>query len=171
MRMTIRFALGLATAIAFLALVYAQHGGGHGGGPPGGAGGGMGSSRASDPSSMTRGNSGTPGMNSSRERTPSELLSQNTKLSSKLQGLLPAGTNLQTALQGFKNLGQFVAAVHVSHNLDIPFSQLKARMVGPPSESLGKAIQDLKPSANAKEETRKGEKQAKQDMDDSGGTS
>ncbi len=72
------------------------------------------------------------------------------------------------ASQGFKNLGQFVAAVHVSHNLGIPFDQLKAKMIGPPSESLGKAIQDLKPAANSKEETKKGEKQAKQDMDDSG---
>ena len=107
-------------------------------------------------------------MNSSGAKTPSELLSQNTKLSSKLQSLLPAGTNLQVASQGFKNLGQFVAAVHVSHNLGIPFDQLKAKMIGPPSESLGKAIQDLKPAANSKEETKKGEKQAKQDMDDSG---
>ncbi len=168
MKLTIRFALGFAAAAALLALpVYAQHGGGHGGGPPSSAG--MGSSHASAPSpSSTHGNSGTPGMNSSGAKTPSELLSQNTKLSSKLQSLLPAGTNLQVASQGFKNLGQFVAAVHVSHNLGIPFDQLKAKMIGPPSESLGKAIQDLKPAANSKEETKKGEKQAKQDMDDSG---
>jgi hypothetical protein len=40
--------------------------------------------------------------------------------------------------QGFKNLGQLVAAVHVSHNFYIPFDQLKAKMIGPPTESLGK---------------------------------
>jgi hypothetical protein len=60
-----------------------------------------------------------------------------------------------------------VAAVHVSHNLGIPFDQLKAKMIGPPSESLGKAIQALKPTTNAKEEASKAEKQAKQDIDDS----
>lgn len=97
----------------------------------------------------------------------SEKLTDNTKLASKLQSLLPKGTDLTTASNGFKNLGQFVAAVHVSHNLRIPFDQLKAKMMGPPKESLGQAIHALKPDANAKEETKKGDKQAKQDMDDS----
>src|SRR5260370_27662871 len=57
--------------------------------------------------------------------TPGQLLTQNTQLSSKLSSLLPAGTDLQAAAAGFRNLGQFVAAVHVAHNLDIPFHQLK----------------------------------------------
>src|SRR5258708_9895466 len=153
MKQTIRFAVGFAPAAALLALpVYAQHGGGHGGGRPRSAG--MGSSHASAPSpSSTHGNSGTPGMNSSGAKTPSELLSQNTKLSSKLQSLLPAGTDLQAASQGFKNLGQFVAAAHVSHNLGIPFAQLKAKIVRPPSERLAKATQDPKTSANSNERT------------------
>jgi hypothetical protein len=59
-----------------------------------------------------------------------------------------------------------VAAVHVSHNLGIPFDQLKAKMLGPPSQSLGKAIQDLKPTANAKAETKKAESEARQDLDE-----
>jgi hypothetical protein len=40
-------------------------------------------------------------------------------------------------------------------------------MVGPPSESLGKAIHTLKPDAKSSDETKKAEKQAKQDIDDS----
>src|SRR5512136_1599780 len=114
----------ILSILATLALpVYAQHGGGHGGGPPSG----IGNSHASGPSSSssTHGNSGKMDT-ASGPKTPSELLAHNTKLSSKLQSLLPPGTNLQTASQGFKNLGQFVAAVHVSHNLGIPFDQLKA---------------------------------------------
>jgi hypothetical protein len=111
--------------------------------------------------------SGNANTHASGAKTPDQLLSQNTKLSTKLQSLLPPGTNLQTAAQGFKNLGQFVAAVHVSHNLGIPFDQLKAQMIGPPKESLGKSIHALKPAANSSEESKKGEKQAKQDMDDS----
>jgi hypothetical protein len=38
------------------------------------------------------------------------ILAKNTALDARLQALLPAGTNLQTAATGFKNLGQFVAA-------------------------------------------------------------
>ncbi len=64
-------------------------------------------------------------------------LTHNPALASKLQALLPAGTNLQTAASGFKNLGQFVAAVHVAHNLNISFDQLKAKMTGTNAESLG----------------------------------
>jgi hypothetical protein len=94
--------------------------------------------------------------------TPGELLTQNTQLSSKLGALLPAGTNLQTAASGFRNLGQFVAAVHVSHNLGIPFDQLKCTelatadacpgiIVPAKGSHLGQAIQTLKPSMSATE--------------------
>jgi hypothetical protein len=161
-----RFTLGMAAAVAFVALpALAQHGGGHAGGPPSGVG--MGSSHASASSTSTHGNSGTSNANASGPKTASDLLSQNTKLASKLQSLLPAGTDLTAASSGFKNLGQFVAAVHVSHNLGIPFDQLKAKMIGPPTESLGKAIQALKPDANSKTETQKASEQAKQDMNES----
>ena len=156
-KMTIKFALGLAALAAFVALpVYAQH---HGGG----ASSGMGSSHAS-PSSSKHDNSANSGKNSSGGNTVADKLEDNTKLASKLQGLLPAGTNLQLAAQGFKNLGQFVAAVHVSHNLGIPFDQLKAKMMGPPKESLGKAISQLKPTASSKAETKKANDEAKQDL-------
>jgi hypothetical protein len=101
------------------------------------------------------------------EKTTSELLTQNTKLSSKLEPLLPAGTNVQDAAQGYDNLGQFVAAVHVSKNLDIPFSDLKGEMLG--GKSLGQAIHELKPSANAHEEAIKANKQALKDMEESFG--
>ncbi len=70
----------------------------------------------------------------------------------------------QQACSGFKNLGECVAAVHVSNNLNIPFADLKSRMTGTNPEALGKAIQDLKPDANAKQEAKKGQKQAQQDL-------
>ena len=97
-------------------------------------------------------------------RTPSEILSSNTKLSGNLEKLLPQGTTAQQACDGFKNLGQCVAAIHVSHNLDIPFTELKTKMTGTDSVSLGKAIKNLKPSVNSKAEAKKGEKQAKVDL-------
>ena len=73
-----------------------------------------------------------------------QKLQKNTNLASKLQSRLPAGTNLTLASSGFRNLGQFVAAVNVSNNLGIPFAQLKTRMVDQ-GMSLGQAIQDTRP--------------------------
>jgi hypothetical protein len=160
MRIAKQFVLFLATAVFATLPVYAQRGGGHGMGGPGAS---MGNSHSSAADSHSSAASGSH----SGAKTPDQLLAHNTRLSDKLQSLLPAGTNVQQAAQGFKNLGQFVAAVHVSHNLGIPFDQLKAKMIGPPTESLGKAIHALKPAANSTEESKKGEKQAKQDIDDS----
>jgi hypothetical protein len=73
-----------------------------------------------------------------------QKLAKNTKLASKLEARLPAGTNLVEAADGFRNLGQFVAAVNVSNNLGIPFDKLKADMVEK-KMSLGQSIQDLRP--------------------------
>jgi hypothetical protein len=73
-----------------------------------------------------------------------QLLAQNTKLRDKLLTRLPAGTNIDLAASGFKNLGQFVAAVNVSNNLGLSFDDLKARMTGPSPVSLGQAIQQVK---------------------------
>jgi hypothetical protein len=77
-----------------------------------------------------------------------QKLLKNTKLASKLQSRLPAGTDLMTAAKGFKNFGQFNAAVNVSHNLGISFTELKTRMVNG-HMSLGQAIQDVRPNTDA----------------------
>ncbi|HEV8494953.1 MAG TPA: hypothetical protein VGR76_21925 [Candidatus Angelobacter sp.] len=160
MQMKAKLFLSAAAMVAFMASpAFAQHG--HGGG-------GMGSSASmhgSDHSSSTHGSSDDHSGHSSTQSSISTRLSSNTKLASKLQSLLPPGTDLQAAASGFKNLGQFVAAVHVSHNLGIPFDQLKAKMQGPPTESLGKAIHELKPDADAKAQTKTAETEAHQDMD------
>src|SRR5262249_1724092 len=82
------------------------------------------------------------------------------KLSAKLQAMLRAGQSLSQAAAGFKNKGQFIAALHVSHNLNIPFDQLKAKMTGSDSMSLGAAIKAMRPNmtdAQAKEEAKKAE--------------
>lgn len=160
--MKIKFLLSAAAMFAFAsAPVFAQHGHGGGGG---------GSSSLSmhgsdhDNSSSTHGKSDDHVSGHDSHGSISQKLASNKQLASKLQGLLPPGTDLNAAAAGFKNLGQFVAAVHVSHNLGIPFDQLKSKMIGPPSESLGKAISQLKPDTNAKAETKKAESEAKDDM-------
>jgi len=107
------------------------------------------------------------GPDGSSKKTVDELLTQNTKLSSNLQELLPAGTNIQDAAKGFDNLGQFVAATHVSHNLDIPFDQLKSEMMN--GSNLGQAIHKLKPNVDSRNEAIKANEQALHDMEESNG--
>lgn len=88
-----------------------------------------------------------------------QKLQKNTHLADKLQGRLPAGTDLMTAASGFRNLGQFVAAVNVSNNLGIKFTDLKTRMVDE-DMSLGQAIQDARPTADSPTAVRRAEADA-----------
>jgi hypothetical protein len=88
-----------------------------------------------------------------------QKLQHNTNLADKLRTRLPAGTDLMTASAGFKNLGQFVAAVNVSNNLGLKFADLKTHMVTD-GMSLGQSIQRLKSTANAETEVRRAEQQA-----------
>ena len=98
--------------------------------------------------------------------TPSFVsrIHQNPQLTSRLTPLLPSGMSLETAAQGFKNQGQFIAALHVSKNLDIPFDQLRTEMTGSNHRSLGQAIETLKPSADGGKEARAAEDEAKADV-------
>ena len=59
-----------------------------------------------------------------------QKISANKGLSSKMPALLPKGMTLNEASKGFKNQGQFIAALHVSQNLNIPFADLKTAMTG-----------------------------------------
>lgn len=91
-------------------------------------------------------------------------ISSHPQLESRLQPLLPSNMTIADAAKGFKNEGQFIAALHVSHNLNIPFAQLKAEMTEKHPDSLGQAIQDLRPGVNAKTEARRAESEAKEDL-------
>jgi hypothetical protein len=93
-----------------------------------------------------------------------QKVASHTQLSNKLQSRLPMGTNVVSAASGFRNLGQFVAAVNVSRNLGIPFTQLKADMVTK-HMSLGQSIQALRPSANSTVEVERAQTQARRMMD------
>ena len=115
------------------------------------------------------------------EQSMTQKLTDNTKLADKISKL--TGMSATSACQGFKNLGQCVAAAHVAKNLDIPggFTSLKDKMLGISANgsttttskpmSLGKAIQTLDPKANVKGETKKAKQQADQDVKDSGASS
>jgi hypothetical protein len=89
-----------------------------------------------------------------------QKLQKNTNLAAKLQSRLPAGTDLNTAAAGFRNLGQFVAAVNVSNNLGLDFTTLKTAMVTD-GKSLGQAIQSQKgTTVNATEQAHQAERDA-----------
>jgi hypothetical protein len=72
--------------------------------------------------------------------------------------------SLESAAQGFRNQGQFIAALHVSKNVGIPFDQLKTEMTGSNHRSLGQAIETLKPNADATKEVKTAEDEAKEDV-------
>lgn len=161
-----KYAVVIVVSLGLTVSGFAQRGGSHGNAgagasPMAGAGSQAGASDAA------RGNSaGSFGSTSSNmsKQSPDTALTKSPQLASNLDKLLPTGMTAQQACSGFKNLGECVAAVHVSNNLNIPFADLKSKMTGTNPEALGKAIQDLKPDANAKQEAKKGQKQARQDL-------
>jgi hypothetical protein len=106
---------------------------------------------------------------------------QSKPLGARIEKMLPVGMTLDTASDGFRNQGQFIAAVHVSQNLGIPFADLKAAMLGTPLPgsttaltspmSLGQAIQQLKPFANSTAAVSRAEVEADHDLGTIGATS
>ena len=135
-----------------------------GGGPPTGAG-----ASGSHGSATTGadGNSASANHMDTMHSSPNDVLTHNTAIAGKIKTL--TGEDATSACNGFKNLGQCVAAAHVAKNLDIPggFDALKAKSTGTGAVSLGKAIEQLAPSANAKSEAKKANKQAEQDLNES----
>jgi hypothetical protein len=159
--------------VVFSMTALAQHG--HGPGGSMGPGVGHGTDGAGH-GSMNSSNSGsTHGM------TTDQILTKNTALAGKIQTL--TGMPAKQACTGFKNLGQCVAAAHVSKNLGISFACMQADMTGQaPAKgsacpasitgsgkamSLGKAIQTLRPTADSKAEAKKATKQADADVKES----
>ena len=154
--------LAVAVALVLGTPAFAQHGHGMG-------------------SSMSHSSSHASSSAKGGERSVTQKLTDNTKLADKISKL--TGMSAISACQGFKNLGQCVAAAHVAKNLDVPggFTALKDKMLGISANgssattskamSLGKAIQTLDPKVNAKAETKKAKQQADQDVKDSGASS
>ena len=80
-------------------------------------------------------------------------------------------TDINLATDGFKNFGQFNAAVNASQNLGIDFADLKAAMTGitlegdktnEPTKSLGQAIKQYRPGVDAEAEAALATSQAAQ---------
>jgi hypothetical protein len=87
-------------------------------------------------------------------------------LASVLKPLVSPPNTLTGAAMGFKNQKQFIAALHLSRNLVIPFDQIKIRVTGNRRMSLSDSLRDIRPSITknlAKGEVNKAEQQAKDD--------
>jgi hypothetical protein len=110
---------------------------------------------------------------------------QNRKLTAALQaqGVLAANASVKDACTTFRELGDCVAALHVSHKLGLDFNCLKSNLTGVQTSadmstckgeagnkvmSLTKAIHAMKPEVNAKAEAKSAEKQAKDDLKEAG---
>ncbi len=173
--------LALSTLLFLGSSTYAQRG------RPSGTPGTSGSMSASG----THGNSASAGgghgsSNPMASTDPGSVLEHNSHLATKLETLTGTTnlTDLGKDASAFKNFGQFVAAAHVSKNLNIPggFAALMCDMTtktatGATSTctnttkmSLGKAIQTLDPKADPKSESKKAMNQANQDIKDSSGS-
>src|SRR5215467_4591081 len=59
------------------------------------------------------------------KQAPDVILQRDSQLATRLGGMLPNGMTAQQGCSGFRNLGECVAAIHVSQNLGIPFNELK----------------------------------------------
>ena len=101
-------------------------------------------------------------------------ISSKPQLNTKITGMLPGGISLDRASNGFKNQGQFIAALHAAQNLGCVtatcFMKFKADMVQN-GMSLGQAIQHAKATANATTEAQHAESQANDDLSSAGSTS
>jgi len=172
--------LSLAVVLSATAAL-AQHG--HNGGATADGGMGMGAATGHGTGLDNHGNSGSASAKSSastHKMSLDSILSKNPAIGNKIQSL--TGMPASQACTGFKNLGQCVAAAHVSKNLGINFDCLRSDMTGAAplstskcpagtgnkSMSLGKAIQVLDPTADKKSESKRGETEAQQDMKNSG---
>ena len=73
-----------------------------------------------------------------------QLLMKNDNLRAKMAARLPGDIDPVGAANGFKNLGQFVAAVNVSYNQGVDFKAMRQLMLGEGKLSIGQALHQLK---------------------------
>ena len=76
-------------------------------------------------------------------------IARNPQLDARLKAMLPTGMTMEQASEGFRNQGQFIAALEASKNQNIAFADLKAKMTGSNPVSLGQAVAELRPDRPA----------------------
>lgn len=115
--------------------------------------------------------SSIPAKNQTVEGKPPEMkvvnaFERDPYLSIRVKTLVPPRSTLKDTAMGFKNEKHFIAGMHLSQNLNIPFDQIKARITGEHHMSLHDALRDLRPemaNGEIKAEVNRAEKQTKED--------
>lgn len=122
----------LAALVLSTGLTSAQRGMGRGAGQvPGGAvPRGPAQQRASEAGRAAQATQGVQAPRTPRADPAVAHLQHNPALAARLAPLVPPGMTAEQAAAGFKNPGQFVAALNISKNLNIPFADLKSQMTG-----------------------------------------
>lgn len=182
MKMLKLAALSLAVFL-YATAAMAQHG--NAGGMHGGMGNSMGHSsmNASDHGNSSSTSKGSAPTSSQKI---SDVLSKNPAIGDKIVTLTGDKNGAADACTGFKNIGQCIAAAHVSKNISgLNFYCMRLAMTGtalPPNSniscklptnfksgvSLGKAIQAFDPQVDTKTETKKATTETEQDLKASG---
>ena len=96
------------------------------------------SGERSSSSSAGRAASGADGVAAKISHNPEQL--------ARVTAMLPSGMTLDQAAAGFRNQGQFIAALNASKNQGVSFTDLQKAMTQD-GLSLGQAVRKLKPQA------------------------
>lgn len=80
----------------------------------------------------------------------------------RVVALVPAGVSAEEACRGFRDLSECSAALHVAQNLNIPFMELRYRLIA--GQSLTNAIHALAPTVDPRREAERAERQARADL-------
>jgi outer membrane biosynthesis protein TonB len=80
----------------------------------------------------------------------------------RLAAVVPSGMSTQEACTGFSSVAECATALHLAQNLNVPFTDLKAKVSG--GQQLGAVVHELKPDADAQAEVSKATEQARIDM-------
>ena len=95
-----------------------------------------------------------------------DVIDHNPRFRQRVHELLPPGVKPGEAISGFKNQGQFLSALHASKNLNIPFADLKTKLMSSDDMTLGKAIHELRPDFS-ENDIRQGIHKSEQDASES----
>ncbi|HWZ62942.1 MAG TPA: hypothetical protein VNX02_07970 [Steroidobacteraceae bacterium] len=97
---------------------------------------------------------------------PRSAITDEVAANTRVASLVPAGMSTKDACIGFQNMAECSAALHAAANLNVPFGDLKSRMIG--GMTLLATIHALKPKADARREAQRAEQQANADLRASG---
>jgi hypothetical protein len=179
---TLKLAAFSLAVFLYATTALAQHG------HAGAMGGGMGAANSMGHASTNASDHGSASTNAAPTSTQkiSNVLGKNPVIGRKIVDLTGDSNGAADACQGFKNIGQCIAAAHVSKNISgLNFYCMRLAMTGtalPPNSnitcnlpstfkpgvSLGKAIQIFDPQADTKTETKKATSETQQDLKASG---